>query len=104
MSCSLYSLLSTNQDRTRDETFRLDKTLRNLELTSKDRKFSGEDPILTFDFLTRFVEPTLEISEGQIMALLPKLLSGSTGDQQRATENGSRPGNSGSIIRWLEAD
>lgn len=54
-----------------------------LELTFKERKFSGEDPILLLDFLSQLVEEVdiLDIGEGQIMVLIPHLLSGIAGDQ-----------------------
>lgn len=47
-----FCLRLKNQDRAHAETFRLRKTLQNLKLTFMDRKFSGEDLILIFDFLT----------------------------------------------------
>lgn len=77
-----YRLRLKSQDRTHSETFGLRKTLQNLELIFKDRKFSGEDPIVCFDFLTWLVEEanTFDISEGQLMVLLPHILSGSAGD------------------------
>lgn len=35
---------------------RLHRTLKNLEWTIKEHKFSGNDPVLIFDFLGRTVE------------------------------------------------
>lgn len=65
------------------KTFPLRKNLQNLEFSFKDHEFSDEDQILIIDFLTRLVqeEETPEISEGQLMVLLPHLLNGSAGDQ-----------------------
>lgn len=71
----------------------------------KDRKNSGEDAILIFDFLNRLVEAadTLEISEDQHMVLLTHFLAGSAADQYRAAANGSRSDNVGGIFHWLKA-
>lgn len=58
----------------------------------KDRKFSGEDLILIFDFLTRLVEEadTLKVITDQLMVLLTHLITGNAGDQYRSASNGSR--------------
>lgn len=91
MSNRFYRLRVKNQDLTHTETFLLRKMLQNLELTFKDRKFSGEEPILIFDFLTRLVEEsyTLDITEGQLMVFLSHVLSVISCDQDRAGSNGS---------------
>lgn len=62
--------------------FYLRKTLQNLEFMFKVRKFSGEDPIFMFDCLARLVKEadTLELGEGELIVLLPHLLSRSTAD------------------------
>lgn len=67
-------------------------------------KLSGEYPILIFDFLTKLVEEadTLDISEGQLMVLLPHLLTGSVTDQYRAAANESRSSTIGGIVHWLQ--
>lgn len=71
----------------------------------KDRKFSGEDPILIFELLKRIFQDaeTLKISDGQLMVFLPHLLTGIDGDKCLATDNGSRSGNVGGIVNWPEA-
>lgn len=71
----------------------------------KNRKFSGEELILIFDFLTKPVEEanTLEISAGQLMALLLHFLTGGSTDHYREAANGPRSGNVGSIVHWPEA-
>lgn len=80
-------------------------TLQNLELTLKDREFSGENPILIFEFLTNLVEDTdtLYINAGELMAFKPHRLSVSACDQLRTAANGSRSGNSGFIFHNPEA-
>lgn len=90
MSHRYYVLHLTNQDCNHNETFRLRKTLQNLELIFKDPKISGEDQILILDFLTRLVEEadTWDISEGQLMVMYPSLLKGNAYDQYRAAANG----------------
>lgn len=49
----------------------------------KDRKFSGEESKIILKFLTRPMEETdaLEISEGQLIALLPHLIAKSVTDK-----------------------
>lgn len=70
----------------------------------KERKFSGEEPILISVFLTILVEEavTLEISEGQAMVLLPHLLTGSVADPYWAAANGSNSDNVSGIFHWPE--
>lgn len=60
-----YRVRLTSHGRSHTDTFRHGKTLQNLELICKDRKFSGEDWIIIFYFLIRHVEEwyTLDISE-----------------------------------------
>lgn len=55
MSYRYYLLINTKATRTHEETTSLHKTLKNIELTMRDHKFSGEGPILAFDFLTRVI-------------------------------------------------
>lgn len=79
-----------------------EQKLMNLDLTFKDRKFSGEDPILIFDFLDRLVGEvgTLEISEGKVMVLLLHSIARSTGVQYHAIKYGSFSGNVGGVVHW----
>lgn len=100
-----YRLRLTSHGGSHTDTFRPRKPLQNLEAMFKDRTFSGEDPILIFDFWTRLVEEaeTLEIFQGQLMVLLPYLLAGSAADQYQAAANGSRSGSIGAIFHWTEA-
>lgn len=92
MSCLLNRLLLKTKDRTHSETFGFRKTLHNLERTFKDRKFSTENPILTFDFLTGVVEEghMLDICKCLFIVLVPHLLSLSASDYYCAAVNGSR--------------
>jgi hypothetical protein len=76
--------------------------IKNLELTLKERKFDGSDPILIFDFLGRLTEEcdTLKMSEGQAFIALPHFLKGRAETQYRASANSSR---SGGVSSWPEA-
>lgn len=91
----------TSQDRTYAETFCLRKNLQNLKLAFKDCKVSGEELILIFDFHALLDEDnTLDVSDVQLMVLLPHSLSVSTGDQYRAAANSLRSGRTGGIVQW----
>lgn len=70
------------------------KTFENLKLVFKYRRFSAEDHIFSFGFLTKLMEEadTVENSKVQLMILLCYLLTGNVGDQYRETSNWSRPG------------
>ena len=50
--------------------------IKSLELTLKERKLDGSDPILVFDFLGLVTEECdkLKMSEGQAFVALPLLL------------------------------
>ena len=56
MSYRYYRLIDTTAMRTHEKTTRLHKTLKNIELTMREHKFSGEDSILIFNFLSRVVK------------------------------------------------
>lgn len=102
MSYRFYRLLNTTATRTQDSTTRLHRTLKNLELTMKENKFTGEDPILIFDFLSRTVEEadTLAMNEGQLVTCLPHLLTKTAAQQYRSIASRSR---SGTLTKWPEA-
>ena len=102
LSYRYYRLQKTNANRSNASTTRLHKTLKNLELTMKEHKFSGEDPILVFDFLSRLVEEadTNGMSEGQLIVCLPHLLTKTAAHQYRAASNSSR---SSGVRYWPEA-
>lgn len=70
----------------------VEKYLTELTLVMDNHKFSGKDPILIFDFLTRLVEETdkLQMSEDQANMLLPQFLSNPAAFQFRAVKAGSR--------------
>lgn len=90
----------TSQELTHAEAFRLCETLQNFELTFKDLKFSGEGPIIICNFLTRLVDEAdaLDISEVQLIVLLPHLLLVVSSDQYRAATNGSQSGMACGIV------
>ena len=102
LSYRYYRLHKTNANRSSATMTRLHKTLKNLELTMREYKFSGEDPILIFDFLSRLVEEadTNSMTEGQLMVCLPHMLTKSAAKQYRAACNSSR---SAGLKYWPEA-
>lgn len=102
MSYRYYRLMRTSRTRSSATTGVIRKQIKNLELILKDHKFSGEDPIMVFDFLTRFVEEadTIGMSEGQAFVALPHFLTGTASQQFRASKNSSR---SGGVSSWPEA-
>jgi len=102
MSYRYYRLSHTSQRRSFTSTTRLHKMIKNLELTLKERKFDGSDPILVFDFLGRLTEEcdTLKMSEGQAFIALPHFLKGRAETQYRASANNSR---NGGVSCWPEA-
>ena len=63
--------------RKKDTTTRLHKTLKNVELTMREQKFSGDGSILIFDFHSRVVKEAnvLGMNEGQLVTCLPQLLT-----------------------------
>lgn len=91
---SFYHLTNTNATWTPASTTRLHRTLKNLELKIKHFKFSGEDPIIIFDFLIRLVEEsnTLQLSEEQIIVYIPHTLTNTTACEYRSTSSGNRTG------------
>ena len=102
MSVRYYRLADTTETRTQDLTTRLHRVLKNLELTMKEHKFSGEDPILVFDFLGRTVEEadTLAMNEGQLVICLPHLLTKTAAERYRSIAPRAR---GGQMTRWPEA-
>ena len=92
MSYRYYRLRKTTHTRDHARTTQLHKLLKNLDLSFRESKFSGQDPILIFNFLTRMVEEcdTLGMSEAQAFMALPHLLSDNARTQFRAMQSGSR--------------
>lgn len=68
-----HQLSDKTANRTSSTTTSLYHTIKNLELTMKDLKFFGEDPILILDFLSRLNEEadTLDMNEGQLWFVFP---------------------------------
>ena len=77
MSYRYYRLNKTSHTRNHAITHQLHKLLKNVNLSFKESKFTGKDPILIFDFLARMVEEcdTLNMSEAQAFMTLPHFLS-----------------------------
>lgn len=94
MSYSYYCLMKTRPIRTRQPTTLLHKTLRNIDLTVRDHKFSGGDPLLVFDFLIRVVEGVdkLVMSERQLIVCFPQLLINNAAQNFRSASSHSRFG------------
>lgn len=78
MSYRYYRLVRTDHRRNADINKNLSRVLKSLGSTFKEQKFSGSDPILVLDFLTRIVEEAemLGMTEGQLFVLLPHILAG----------------------------
>lgn len=74
------------------------------DFTKSGGKFSGEDPILIFDSLTKLFDEadTLDTSDGKIILLLPRIPKGSAGNHYHASTNGSRSGSTGRIVHLSE--
>ena len=102
MSYRYYRLLDTTSLRTYETTSRLHKNLKNIELTMREQKFSGEDAILVFDFLSRVVEEAdvLGMKEGQIVTCFPHLVTKRAAQTYRAIASRGR---GGSLTKWPEA-
>lgn len=91
-------------DTRRDTRTMLDTSTRikALQLTMSDSKFSGSDPILIFDFLTRLTEEAdiNQMTEGQALIALPYFLCGTAESNFRATRRGAR---TQGVNTWPEA-
>lgn len=79
----------TSHGSSKDYDLGLRKTLQNSELVFEDRKFSGEELNLIFDFFRRLVEEedTLEIIDGQIIVAFTHLLPRNCENQYRSAPN-----------------
>lgn len=97
-----YRLMDTEGRWTSRATTVVHFHLKRLELSFADNKFSGDDPVMIFNFLTRFVEEAeiLGISEGQEFLTLPSFITKHSLRQYRASKRGAR---SGGITCWPEA-
>ena len=102
MNYRYYRLKRTKGSRSSKHILEVRKHLKSLDITLKEYKFNGQDPILVFDFLSRFVEQadTLRMTEMQAFVALPHYLSGTAENQFRAIRNGAR---SGGVTCWSEA-
>lgn len=102
MSHLFYRLTDENQQLREPSPTPVHKFLRELKLVMDAHKFNGKDPILIFDFLTRYVEETdkLEMSEDQAYVLLAQFLTNPASSQFRAVKAGSRYSG---VTCWPEA-
>lgn len=104
LSYRYYRLEDTTPQRTPRGTGKVRNHLRQMELTMKAHKFSGEDPILVLDFLSRFVAEAdiLRMSEAQAYIALPYFLTGLAEDQFNSVR-GSTRASEGGVTCWPEA-
>ena len=102
MNYRYYRLSDIRQTRSALETKLLRDQAKTFQSTFDTTKFSGEDPILVFDFLMKFVEEadTLNVSETHAFIILPKVLKGRAERWLRSIRHGSR---SGDVTCWPEA-
>lgn len=68
-----YRLQKLHDTRDSERTYEVYKHIKALDLVLGEYKFCGSEPILTFDFLSRFVEVanTLCMTESQAYVALP---------------------------------
>ena len=78
MNYRYYRLSDIRQTRSALETKLLRDQAKTFQSTFDTTKFSGEDPILVFDFLMKFVEEAdiLDVSEAHAFIILSKVLKG----------------------------
>ena len=96
-----YRLARHKASRSSRETGKVRALLKQMELTMKSRKFSGNDPILIFEFLHKFVEEagTLGMSESQAYLAVPYFLVNPALNEFDTTRAASKVG---SISVWPE--
>lgn len=72
-----YRLMNTSHVGLAEEPRKLREQVKTFWTTHEDIKFSGDDPNLELDFLTRFVEDTdaLGVFEAREFLIMPKLLT-----------------------------
>ena len=97
-----YRLFKTGSVRDANDTLDARYRAKALEVTMKEHRFSGQDPILVLSFLTRYVEECDQnrLIEAQAYLLLPQYLTKEAATNYRATRYGSR---SGGVTCWPEA-
>ena len=102
MNYRYYRLMKRSHRRDANVMLDANKRMNSLSMTLGEHKFSGQDPVLVFDFLTRFTEEAdlNRMSEAQAFISLPRYLTGNAEYQYRATRYGSR---SGGVTCWPEA-
>lgn len=102
MSYRYYRLIDEHQQLRQTPPTAVHKYLKELKLVMDSHKFSGKDPILIFDFLTRLMEETdkLLMSEDQAYILLPQFFTCPAATQFRTVHAGSRYSG---VTCWPEA-
>ena len=96
-----YRLQRTRVTRSSERTLEVKKHIKSLDLSLR-KKFTGKDPVMILNFLTRFVEEAdiIKMTEAQALLALPHYLMDSAETQFRASIKGAR---SGGITSFPEA-
>lgn len=104
LSYRKYRLDDATQRRSSRTTGKVHDFLKRMELTLKDHRFSGEDPIRVLDFLARYVkEANIQaMSEAQAFIALPSFLIGFAKSQYEAGVQLTSP-DEGGVTSWPEA-
>lgn len=99
-----YRLRIRKTKRSGRETGKVKDHIRRLRVGLDELTFDGKDPILIFEFLSRFVVEanTLRISEAQAFVALPHFLRKLALEQYRAV-SGSLNADEGGVTSWPEA-
>ena len=102
MNYRYYRLLRCDHHRDTQTMLDANTRIKSLMISLGDFKFSGQDPILIFDFLTRITEEAdiNQMTEAQAFVALPRFLSGFAEVQFRSTRSGSC---TGGVRCWPEA-
>lgn len=102
MNYRYYKLALRRSGRSAESTIAVRKHIKSLDITMKDYKFDGSDPVMVFDFLTRLTEEadTIGMTEPQAFHALPHYLSGPAADSFRAAKLGSH---TGGVTKWPSA-
>ena len=102
MSYRFYRLSRPESRRDSRTTGMVGQLIKRMGLNIDEHKFDGSDPIMVFDFLSRFVEEadTLAMSEAQAYLCLPYFLTHTASSAFRAAKAGSQ---TGGVKVWPEA-
>jgi len=102
-SYRMYRLTDTTTHRSSRGTGKVRDYIKRMEIRLSQHHFSGKDPIMVLDFLSRFVREAeiQEMSEAQALLALPSFLNGFAKSQYEAAERVNPQ--DGGIGSWPEA-